>query len=235
MALYETRGTDIMECMLLRQYTNSPNLKEYITAYVKELDILFTEIERVNIGRQLDHATGKQLDIIGDILQQKRSIVFPNDYFGFEGAAGAQSFGTLNADQITANAAVGGVFKSLNDSGFVTTPLNDIKFRKLLRLRAYCLGINNSVIDNASEFTQDRQVFGFNELYKAFSVYVLGHQSILDDTYLTSNLIQAVSVVGHEVTVDVSSSIASTQDMAVLTLLNEWFMPLTYKLTIVSV
>jgi len=120
---YSTRGTDTMKAMLLSQYVCSPNVQEYLLAYVTEMDLLFKSINDVYWGRFLETAVGAQLDIIGDILQQSRSINIPTEYFGFLGAVGANSFNE-------------GVFKSSTETGYTVTPLNDTVYRKVLKARA---------------------------------------------------------------------------------------------------
>ena len=128
-----TRGTDTMNAMLLSQYISSTNVKEYLRAYVAEMDWLFESIYDVYQGRFLETAIGAQLDVIGVILQQSRSISIPNDYFGFDGAVGANSFGTVT------DSTIGGVFKSIYNLGYTVAPLDDVAYRKLLKARAWAI------------------------------------------------------------------------------------------------
>ena len=72
------KGKQIMEGLLLNQYQNSPLLQEYMMAFIAELDLLFEQTEEVYLGRFLENAVGKQLDIIGIILQQTRSVILAN-------------------------------------------------------------------------------------------------------------------------------------------------------------
>ena len=126
-----SKGTEIMEGMLLSQYRNSPILKEYMAAFIAEMDILFAEIEEVYLGRLITNAVGHQLDVIGIILQQHRSIVLPEIWFGFQGAVGVDGM----SDEATP--LVGGVFKSEDSQGFSVVPLDDVTYKKLLLARAY--------------------------------------------------------------------------------------------------
>lgn len=125
-----TKGTEIMEAMLLDQYKESTNLKEYYKAFIAEMDILFEEISKVYLGRTLEYATGYQLDVIGRILQQERTIELPRLYFGFSGATGVAGMADESA------LSFGGVFLGENSLGFVVTPLDDITYRKVLRVKA---------------------------------------------------------------------------------------------------
>ncbi|MTV59140.1 DUF2612 domain-containing protein, partial [Streptococcus pneumoniae] len=80
-----TKGSDILDLMLLGQYQNKPILRSYFGAFFSELDLLFTEIDKVYFGRMLDHAVGVQLDIIGEIIGQNRRVALEEHYFGFLG------------------------------------------------------------------------------------------------------------------------------------------------------
>ena len=143
---YSDIGTRIMDIMLLTQYENSPNLREYIGAFVKEMDFLMEEIYKVELGRYIANATGAQLDVIGVILQQSRNINVPTVWFGFVGASPVDGM----ADE--AVPAGGGIFRSEDEEGFTLTPLGDITYRKVLLCRAFVL---------------NQEVFSVNSIYKA--------------------------------------------------------------------
>tara|TARA_R110000850_G_scaffold69522_1_gene154338 strand:- start:379 stop:993 length:615 start_codon:yes stop_codon:yes gene_type:complete len=125
----QDKGEQILDGMLLDQYQNSPNLKEYFMAYIAEMDFLFEQIELVYVGRFLNIAIGAQLDVLGKILQQSRSVVLPNIFFGFQGAAGVISG---MADEATPNN--GGVFLDENSGGYGVTPLDDTLYRRVLKV-----------------------------------------------------------------------------------------------------
>jgi hypothetical protein len=142
------KGTELMDALMLPQYESSPNLREYFLAFIEELDLLYEHISRVYLGRTLEYATGAQLDVIGEILQIRRAIELPTLFFGFANAAGA----TKMADESSPN--IGGVFKSENLEGFTVTPLDDVVYRRVLRVKAM-LHVKNdgskSNIDRAYE------------------------------------------------------------------------------------
>lgn len=135
MAIVSTKdkGTQIMDGMLLSQYKESPLLREYLLAYISEMDLLFQSIEEVHFGRLLEHAVGAQLDIIGVILQQSRDVVLPKTHFGFIGAPAVDGM----ADEATP--LEGGIFLSENQAGLSTTPLNDFEYRGVLYCKGYLL------------------------------------------------------------------------------------------------
>lgn len=128
-----SKGQEIMEGLLLSQYQESPNLKQYIMSYISEFDELFTTVEEVYLGRFLETAVGKQLDTIGDILQQSRSVVLPRLYFGFQGA--------LNVDKIgdATTPTIGGEFLNADQSGYTVTPLEDEEYRRMLMCKGSIL------------------------------------------------------------------------------------------------
>ena len=133
-----TKGTDIMNQMLLQQYQNSPLLKQYISAYVEEMDLLFEETEKVYLGRFLQYAEGTQLDIIGYILDEERNISLPTLFFGFQD--GTNSTRPPNVEDPSfadeSAPAVGGVFRSEGQSGSENYALSDNEFRRLLSAKA---------------------------------------------------------------------------------------------------
>lgn len=147
----DKKGTEIMEGMLLEEYYNSPNLKGYISAFTEEMDTLFLQLDKVYLGRQLIHAVGEQLDVLGDILDQKRSILLPAVWFGFVGAPSVDGM----SDQ-TLSPSDGGLFRDENLEGFETFPLSDEVYRRLLLAKA---------------FTNHRQHISINNAY--FAIYLI--------------------------------------------------------------
>ena len=131
-----------MDGLLLRQYAESPNLIQYLHAYVEEMDDLFCAIEDVYFGRLLETAIGAQLDVIGEILQQSRNIDLGTIYFGFQGATGADGFGTVT------DPLQGGVFKSTDQSGATITPLGDDIYRRVLMCKGALLNSDDSSIED---------------------------------------------------------------------------------------
>jgi hypothetical protein len=148
------KGTEIMEGLLLEQYKSSPNLKEYIGAFIAEMDFLFESIDLAYYERMLEYASGYSLDVIGKILGQSRTVVLPNEYFGFDGATSPTSLGM--ADQATPTQSGGGapagVFLDESQSGFSTTPLSDSQYRALLFARASVLNKDSVSINDAYSF-----------------------------------------------------------------------------------
>lgn len=137
------KGTQILEGLLLGQYAHSPKLKEYMLAFIVELDFLYTQIEEVYLGRFLSNAVGEQLDVIGIILQQSRNIILPNLWFGFEGAPLAEGMASEDAP------AIGGLFKDEDMGLGELVPLDDSTYRRLLTAKAAILNQDTANIDVA--------------------------------------------------------------------------------------
>ena len=78
------KGDQLKKGLLLNQYDNSPILDQYISAYTCEMNWLFQNIEAVYLGRMLEYAVGANLDVIGIILDEPRTVALPTQYFGFK-------------------------------------------------------------------------------------------------------------------------------------------------------
>lgn len=149
------KGEQILDSMLLDQYSASPNLKEFFMCFIAELDFMFQTLQESYEGRMLNNAVGEAQDIIGIILGEERNLVLVNDYFGFQGAVGA----TKMADESTP--VDGGIFRSEEETGFSVTPLSDSLFRRLLKSKASILNNDTCNVEdmyNCIAILLDRQL-----------------------------------------------------------------------------
>lgn len=128
------KATQIMDGMMLSYLTEKPNFREYMLAYVEEMNFLFEQINEVYLGRFIENAEGNQLDIIGEILQQNRAVVLQKVYFGFAGATGSIA-GMADEN----SPALGGVFRNENEQDGDAAPLLDSEYRRLLLTKAACM------------------------------------------------------------------------------------------------
>ena len=135
-----TKGTDLFKGLTL---IDSPNYMEYAQCFLDEFNELFYQVELVATTRYLDTATGAQLDVIGVILGQARSVVLPQIWFGFATVPNVDGM----ADEVTPS--VGGIFRSEESEGFVTVPLDDATFRNLLKAKALLLNSDTCDIETA--------------------------------------------------------------------------------------
>lgn len=105
--------------------------------------------------RSIDTAKGVQLDIIGDIVGQPRTLLSTAllKYFAFQGYPDAQSMGTTN------DRTVGGVFFNFGDALAGNTLLNDEQYRLFIKAKI----IKNSTTATSEEMIKFvRFVFGAN-------------------------------------------------------------------------
>lgn len=184
----DNRGEQLLDSLLLNQYQNSPNLKEYIMCFVSELDLLFEQIEKVHFGRFLEYATGAQLDVIGIILQQPRSVILPNFWFGFVGAVNAGGM----SDEATPT--LGGNFQSEEIAEATVTPLDDITYRRLLTAKAM-LANRDSIDINTAYIVLSVLI---NRVPSTFEINDLGVRSaelVVDDNELNDTEIALISYI----------------------------------------
>lgn len=203
----QDKGTQMMESLLLQQYQNSPNLKEYMGAFIAELDILFKELDNVYLGRFLEYATGAQQDVIGVILGQSRAVSLPNTWFGFKD--GDTGLNPAEADQMSdeSSPADGGRFRDEGNAGFAVTPLDDFTYRKVLLVKALC---NNSP-------TMD-----VNTQYFIIQTLIGKVPSLLE---LVSSDTSGATVGDNTIQLNCDRSEVSTGDVALVDYMSRYFIP----------
>lgn len=188
------KGTELYDLLLLDQYRNKPNLRAYHLAYIEELDILFTEMEKVYLGRMLENAFGNQLDVCGIILNQKRNIELPRIWFGFQGAADVDGFSD-EADPLN-----GGLFKDEFLEGYITYPLEDVVYRRVLMAKASLL---------------NEQICSLDNMYQAVTI-VIGR---------VPQLMKVDSTVNRVVTLSISEHDTTTTDASLVSYIGQYFVP----------
>lgn len=202
------KGRQIMESMLLNQYQNSTNLKEYYMAFFEEMDFLFSQIEAVYLGRFLDTAVGAQLDVIGIILQQPRSVALPTQYFGFQGATDAA--GMANE----ATPANGGIFRDGNIGGVGVIPIDDATYRKVLYAKA--ITMNNDTAD-------------INQAYYVITILLGRVPTILELRDQDSG----AGLDKRTVDLHISFADVSSREVSLILYMSKYFVPagITFKIT----
>lgn len=136
------KATQIMDKLLLTYLSNKPNMREYLSAFVVEMDYLLEQINEVYLGRFLENAVGEQLDVIGLILKQNRRVVLPRIQFGFQ-----EANGSISGMSDENSPAVGGIFRSENDQEGDESPLTDTQYKRLLLVKAFCMNGRNSSVN----------------------------------------------------------------------------------------
>jgi len=180
---------------LLLQYQNKPNLREYMLAFVDEMDLLLENLEKVYSGRFINDAVGAQLDVIGIILDQLRNVELDKTWFGFQNAVDVYKM----ADEAIPDD--GGYFRGEELDGFVTFPLDDITYRRLLLAKAQLLC---------------RDSVDINTAYYVISI-ILGK---VPET-MTIELINP-----RHMQLEVSASDVAAIDLALVNYLGQYFVPM---------
>jgi len=199
---WETRAYDLMEIMILDQYTNSVNLKTYMKAYLDELDILMEQTHLLYLGRMLEFAEGRQLDIIGEILQQSRSIIIdvPGEgWFGFQLAPDVLGFGNRAGDYPVGYSP--GFFQGRGWYPWKFEPLSDIEYRGVLLARGYVC--NNKTRD-------------INTTYKAIEL-LLGK---------IPKYIKLIDLGTRQVTLELEAGWTTSKEVDLIKAVTKWFIPM---------
>ena len=199
------KGTEIAERLLLLQYRNSPNLIQYMLAFVEEMDLLFEHIEEVYLGRFIEVAVGRQLDIIGIILNEFRNIDLPTQFFGFSNNGVAPADVAPIADE--AVPSDGGVFKSEGQLGTSNFALSDEAYRRLLLAKA---------------FLSTSDICGVNKAYHALST-LLGK---------TPQQFEITTIVPRHVELTISQDDTTLADVALISYFSQYLIPLGTSFTI---
>ena len=125
------------------QFREAVNFIAYIKALLIEANNLEQVYQDLLEKRWIDTATGWQLDVLGIIVGQSRTVIDSSliDYFGFAGATNpnANSFGTV------LDANVGGRFIGLTESSLGERLLTDDEYRLFIRARITKNGITPTI------------------------------------------------------------------------------------------
>ncbi|WFP45959.1 structural protein [Pseudomonas phage vB_VIPPAEUMC01] len=86
------------------QFKEKPIFDRFLQVLLSGKFDIQNALEDLQTLRSLDTATGKQLDIIGDIVGRPRGLVYQDifNYFGFAGTERAGSFGSLSDPKVGA-------------------------------------------------------------------------------------------------------------------------------------
>lgn len=135
MELEPTDHSKLAESRLASEFKYSLNLIAYVKILLSEANLLESTFIDVIEKRWLNNAKGKELDIIGEIVGQKRSIGVAIEqpkvdlYFGFAGYVYSNSFGSVN------DPLLGKRFIGLDEFGDIAKVLSDEVYLKLIKAR----------------------------------------------------------------------------------------------------
>lgn len=150
------------------QFKDKDVFDRYVQLMISSSEEVQLVLKDLMQKRSLDTAQGVQLDILGEIVGQPRTLLDTSllKYFAFDTYPDAQSFGDLNDN------ALGGYWYSLGDALTGNTLLNDEQYRlfikaKILKNRTtatpndflefvgFVFGtqLNNIIVEGNAEFT----------------------------------------------------------------------------------
>ena len=179
------------------QYRQSQKLLGYIAALLRDhdqLDSLFILIcDRLNIDTQ----TGKNLDVIGEIVGASRGVISADGiaFFGFAPHPQARSFGNKN------NLSVGGRFRSKGEALTGNKTLSDTEYRRFIRGQIF-KNHARSTPDELIQFLKtilgsDTPVFLKNATpAPGHGTISFGRQLTLDERYLLTETTLVPNTVG---------------------------------------
>lgn len=116
---------------LATEYGNAGNLRQLISAWLKGHNLLEKTFHDVWTMLDVDTAVGFELDLIGKLVDQKRTLTASNGtaYFGFIGHPLAHGFGDPN------DASVGGRFRAPDEPLTGRRVLIDEEYRVFLKAK----------------------------------------------------------------------------------------------------
>lgn len=150
------------------QFKDKPVFDRYVQLMIESSVETQLVLKDLMQKRSIDTAEGAQLDIIGDIVGQPRTLLDTAllKYFAFDGYPDAQSYGDLN------NNALGGYYYSLGDALAGNTLLNDEQYRLFIKAKilknktnatpndflefvgfVFGTSLNNVIVEGDAEFT----------------------------------------------------------------------------------
>ena len=212
------KGAKLKEGLLIAQYDNSPILNQYIDAYTSEMDLLFQNIEAVYLGRMLEYAVGANLDVIGIILDEPRTVELPTQYFGFKDGANSPA-SNIDGFADEATPIDGGVFKDEEQGGGTSLPLGDAEYRRLLTAKA--------MVSNRAEIGID----GCYEIIKT----ILGRTPVGMKLITSATLIAGNLVTGRNIELEIQKADTSLSDDALITYFGKYLVPMGSGFTVTRI
>jgi hypothetical protein len=122
---------DVARSRVTEQFKQKPVYDKYLQLLLSGKIELQNTIQDTMQLRSIDSAVGAQLDVIGEIVGRPRGLVTSDlfYYFGFEGAAQAETFGS------TTDPTVGGQWYSLNAPVGISREPSDDEYRLILKAK----------------------------------------------------------------------------------------------------
>ena len=149
--------TEEARTRVTQQFVDKPVFDRYVQLLTKaQIDLENTFKDLLQL-RDIDTATGAQLDIIGRIVGQDRELIAADlyDFFGMIGALNAFPMGDFN------DPTVGGIFYSYGTDLGGYVELDDETYRTFIRAKIY----KNIAASTPEQFiTAIKLIFGLDQL-----------------------------------------------------------------------
>lgn len=115
------------------QYRESGNLRGYVAALLNDHDLLDSLFSLIADRLNIDTQTGKNLEVIGEIVGQSRGVISASgvSFFGFAPHPQAHSFGNRN------NLAIGGRWRSRGETLTGNKMLTDTEYRRFIKAQIF--------------------------------------------------------------------------------------------------
>ena len=125
------KHADLAQSRLATEFREAINLINYLRTLVAESDTLEGVLQDTLNNLDIDDAEGFDLDVIGDIVGQPRTLIASDGflYFGYAGNPQAGSYGDL------ASVSVGSRYLGLGESPTGLRTLTDAEYRIFIRAR----------------------------------------------------------------------------------------------------
>lgn len=117
--------------LVTEQFKDKPVFDRFLRLLLSGMIDAQEVLRQVQQQRSIDTAVGKQLDVIGDIVGRPRGLVTSElfNYFGFQGAPLADSFGSLN------DPTVGSAWYSIGAPVGISREPSDEEYRLILKAK----------------------------------------------------------------------------------------------------
>lgn len=131
------------------QFKNKAVFDAYLKLAMDALNDLQDVYKELMQFRSIDTASGIQLDLIGEIVGQPRTLVNYNalPFFGFDGAVAAETFGSSTDNTL------GGVWRSSGQVDGTAFTVDDETYRFIIKCR---------IIANTTRATPESVIWGLN-------------------------------------------------------------------------
>lgn len=166
---------DVARGQVTEQFRSKVVFDKYLDLLIHQQYAISQVFKDLLQKRSIDEATGAQLDIIGEIVGQPRELINADqfDWFGFEGALKAGSFGDVDSPRIGAR------FWDINTAQGGNIILDDETYRLFIKAK---------IIKNTTSVTPEEFI--------AFVNYVFG----TEQTYITEGIAEFTVYFGRQLT-----------------------------------